>query len=78
MQAQAAHPKQPGGPTVPSPKAKFSVKTKHPRVHKPVVFDASASKVHGATSYSWSFGDGKQATGRRVSHQFAERGTLRR
>ncbi len=74
--APAANPKQPGGVTTPGPKANFSVKTKHPRAHKSVVFDASASKVSGKTTYAWKFGDDKTGKGRRVKHKFAKAGTF--
>ncbi len=81
IQSQAANPSQPGDGPTPNPNpvpptAKISIKTKHPRVHQPVVLDGGASKVSGKTTYVWSFGDHKTATGRRVTHKYSKRGTF--
>jgi hypothetical protein len=54
------------------PHARFKVKTKHPRRHHKVKFDAGASYEKGGriVSYTWRFGDGKKSHGRKVSHTF--------
>ncbi|MCA1598183.1 MAG: PKD domain-containing protein [Chloroflexi bacterium] len=57
VQPQAAH----------KPIAKISVKTKHPRRLHKVRLEAKAGVGY---KYSWKFGDGKTATGRRVSHTY--------
>jgi hypothetical protein len=53
--------------------AKFSFKPKKAHARKKVTFDArkSTGKI---VSYSWKFGDGKKAKGKKVKHKFKKRG----
>ncbi len=43
----------------------------------PINFSASSTNTWGITSTSWSFGDGRQATGQSVTHTYALPGTYR-
>ena len=56
--------------------ARFSFKPRKPHAHKKVTFDARKSKEAGGkiASYSWKFGDGAKAKGRKVKHKFKKRG----
>jgi hypothetical protein len=86
VHAAAANPRQPGGtrpkpkpnptPTPKKPHARFKFKPKHPRAHRKVRFDASASTAPGSriVSYRWKFGDGKKGHGRKVRHRFEKAG----
>jgi hypothetical protein len=77
---QPAAPRNPAPqPTKPTPKpathlpiARFRIVTKHPRMHRRVVFDARGSQETGGriVAWSWSFGDHKRGHGRKVSHRF--------
>ncbi len=86
LQAPDPTPQQPGGGTTPPPPATvypphaaFKVMTRHPRAHRAVKFDASAShEVNGSiATYLWKFGDGKKAKGRTVKHTYAAAGRYR-
>jgi hypothetical protein len=65
--------------TVLTPVARFRLATKHPRAKRKVVFDAGQSAEPGGklVLYSWSFGDGKRASGRKVTHKFRKPGTYK-
>jgi hypothetical protein len=68
-----------GGGAVLTPIAKFTIKPKHRRVHRKIRFDASASSEPGGSikSYSWTFGDHKKGSGRKVSHKFKKAKTYK-
>jgi hypothetical protein len=61
------------------PRAKFALATKKSklRVGKKIVFDARKSGESGGkiVSYRWKFGDGKKASGRKVTHRYRRKGT---
>jgi PKD repeat protein len=59
------------------PSAYFLVGTPSPTAGQPVGFDGSASSDPDGTisSYSWSFGDGGNASGATTSHTYAKAGT---
>jgi hypothetical protein len=75
LQPAAAHPVQPGPAAGGGLVARFSLPTSA-RVHRTVVFDARRTTITSGriTSYAWSFGDGKKAKGRKVSHRYAKPG----
>jgi PKD repeat protein len=54
--------------------AAFTVTPAAPNAGQAVTFDASAS-TGSPTQYSWTFGDGSNATGKIVLHSFASTGT---
>ena len=64
-----------GTPSVVKLLARFTIRTKHPRVRHKLVFDAGKSA--GAKSYAWSFGDGKKGKGRRVKHSYRKAKTYK-
>ncbi|MEW6619180.1 MAG: PKD domain-containing protein [bacterium] len=58
------------------PTAAFSYDPSSPKQDEDVTFDASGSNDNiGVVSYYWGFGDGATATGRVVTHRFAEKKT---
>jgi len=58
------------------PVANFTWTPSIPKVGEPVTFDASLSTPGGGTivKYEWDFGDGETATGKMVSHSYANPG----
>jgi hypothetical protein len=60
-----------------APHAVFKIRTRRPRAGQKVLFDGRKSSEKGGkvVSWSWNFGDGKKAKGRRVSHRFRRPGT---
>jgi PKD repeat protein len=59
------------------PVASFTWTPSIPKVGESVTFDASASTPNGGIilKYEWNFGDGETATGKVVSHTYADPGT---
>lgn len=64
-------------PSGQKPVAAFSLSPAHPRIKRALHFNASSSHEKGGkvVRYSWSFGDGKKASGRKVTHTYKRRGT---
>jgi PKD repeat protein len=64
-------------PPAQKPVAAFSLSPAHPRTKHALRFNASSSHEKGGKiiRYSWSFGDGKKASGRKVTHTYKRRGT---
>jgi PKD repeat protein len=59
------------------PEAKFTVNPFHGIKDDPFRFDATASNDDGPiVSYKWKFGDGKQDSGRVVTHRYGRGGTF--
>lgn len=60
-----------------APPVAHAGEAKHVRVHESVVFDASESSDPDGIirDYRWDFGDGEQAEGVRVTHQYRAPGT---
>ena len=73
-QPSAVNPRQPG---VHYPRAVFTFSPASPAVGTKVTFNGSKSWVSGASivSYRWTFGDGKTARGKKVSHAYAKAGS---
>jgi PKD repeat protein len=64
-----------------APVAAFTHKPKKPSAGQRVHFNATSSSDPNTggtiTSYSWKFGDGKTATGAKVTHKFKKKGTYK-
>src|SRR6185369_6482839 len=59
------------------PEAKFKINPFHGIKDDPFRFDASSSNDDGSiVNYKWKFGDGKQDTGRIVTHHYGRGGTF--
>lgn len=57
------------------PVASTGVEPTHPHAGEPVYFNSTSGEADENLTYDWGFGDGATATGRNVSHRYAEAGT---